>query len=178
MGLKVEKRFSRQELADFLADLSRQVQSGQLQGENRAWTVPEQVEANIHLKEEDGEVVTKIKLRWPARGAAPRPAREMGPLESISFKEVKSRLSAPFKELQRRLQEGIIPDSQTVQDFVENSHLFANLGKPGWQELMTAYMAQVEKLQQAVTDGRLEAIQQEFKGLVERMSACHREFKK
>ncbi len=110
MGIKVEKRFGRQELADFLADLSQQVQGGQLKGETRVWTVPEQVEGTIHLKEEEGEVVTKIKLRWPT-GAGRRPvAKEASPQESLSLKAIKSRLNVPFKELQRLIKEGSIPD--------------------------------------------------------------------
>ncbi len=178
MGIKVEKRFGRQELADFLADLSQQVQGGQLKGETRVWTVPEQVEGTMHLKEEEGEVVAKIKLRWPTaadRQAVPKPA---SPQESLELKAVKTRLSHPFKELQRLIREGSVPDQKTVQDFVENSLLFAKLVKPEWQELMAEYLAHVDKLQQAVAGGQLEAMRQELQALVDRMSACHREFKK
>lgn len=178
MGIRVEKRFSRQELVDFLADLSRQVQGGQLKGETRVWTVPEQVEAAIHLKEEEGEVVAKIKLRWPM-GAGRRPvAKEASPQESISLKAVKTRLSVFFKELQRLIRAGSVPDQRAVQDFVESSRRFAALAKPEWQELMAQYLAHVEKLQQAVAGGQLEAMLQELQALADRMSACHREFKK
>ncbi len=69
MGMKVEKRLGQQELADFLADLSRQGQGGQLKGETSVMKVPEAGEGTIHLKEEEGEVVTTIKLRWLARDA-------------------------------------------------------------------------------------------------------------
>jgi XXXCH domain-containing protein len=178
MGIKVEKRFSRQELADFLADLSTQVRSGQMKGETSTWTVPEQVAGTIHLKEEEGEVVTKIKLRWPA-GAGYRPvSKEASPQESLSLKAAKAKLSVSFKELQRLIKEGSIPDSKTVQDFVENSRLFAELVKPEWQVLMAEYLGHVEKLQQAVNSGQLEAMQQELQVLVDRMIVCHREFKK
>ena len=178
MGMKVEKKFGRQELADFLADLSQQVHGGLLKGETHTWTVPEQVEATIHLKEEEGEVVTKIKLRWPT-GAGRRPvSKEASPQESLSLKAIKARLSVPFKELQRLIKEGSIPDTKTVHDFVEDSRLFAKLAKPEWQELMAEYLAHVEKLQQAVASGQMEAMQQELQGLVDRMIVCHREFKK
>ncbi len=178
MGIKVEKRFSRQELADFLADLSQQVQGGQLKGESRVWTVPEQVEGTMHLKEEEGEVVAKIKLRWPT-GAGRRPvAKEASPQESVSLKAIKARLNVPFKELQRLIKEGSIPDTKTVQDLVENSRLFAKLAKPEWQGLMAEYLAHVEKLQLAVDRGQREAMRQELQALVDRMLVCHREFKK
>jgi XXXCH domain-containing protein len=178
MGIKVEKQFGRQELADFLADLSKQVRSGQMKGETRVWTVPEQVEGTMHLKEEEGEVVAKIKLRWPM-GAGHRPvSKEASPQESLSLKAAKARLSVPFKELQRLIKEGSTPDTKTVQDFVENSRLFAKLVKPEWQELMAEYLAHVEKLQQAVASGQMEAMRQELQMLVDRMIVCHREFKK
>lgn len=178
MGIKVEKRFGRQELADFLADLSKQVQGGQLMGETRVWTVPEQVEGTMHLKEEEGEVVAKIKLRWPTGAGRRAVAKEASPQESLSLKAVKARLNVPFKELQRLIKEGSIPDTKTVQDFVESSRLFAKLVRPEWQELMTEYLAHVEKLQQAVAGGRMEAMQQEMQALVDRLIVCHREFKK
>lgn len=180
MGIKLAKRFGRQELADFLTDLSRQVQSGQLQGETRVWTVPEQVEGTIHFKEEDGEVLAKIKLWWPvaAREAAPAAPGEAAPEKPLSFKVVKARLGAPFKALQRSIMEGILPDSQTVADFVENSRLLAKFAKPEWQVLMAEYLAHVEKLQQAAASGRLEAMQEELRLLTDRMLVCHREFKK
>ena len=178
MGIKVEKRFGRQELADFLADLSQQVQGGQLKGETRVWTVPEQVEGTMHLKEEEGEVVAKIKLRWPTGAGRRAVAKEASPQESLSLKAVKARLNVPFKELQRLIKEGSIPDTKTVQDFVENSRLFAKLVKPEWQELMAEYLAHVEKLQQAVAGGQMEAMRQELQALVDRMIVCHREFKK
>ncbi len=178
MGIKVEKRFSRQELADFLADLSRQVQGGQLKGETRAWTVPEQVEGTIHLKEEEGEVVAKIKLRWPTGAGRQAVSKPASPQESLSLKAVKTGLTHSFKELQRLIKAGIAPDQKTVQDFAENSRLFAELAKPEWQELMTEYLAHVEQLQQAVAGGRMEAIQRELQALVDRMTVCHREFKK
>ena len=96
MGIKVEKRFSRQELADFLADLSQQVQGGQLKGETRVWTVPEQVEGTMHLKEEEGEVVAKIKLRWPTaagRQAVPKPA---SPQESLGLESRQNQAEPPL----------------------------------------------------------------------------------
>jgi XXXCH domain-containing protein len=178
MGIKVEKRFGRQELARFLADLSRQVESGQIQGETRVWTVPEQVEGALHLKEEDGEVVAKIKLHWPTGTGRQVTAKPASPQESLDMKAVKTRLGHSFKELQRQIREGIVPDPKTVQDFVENSRRFAALGQPAWQELLAEFLAHVDKFQQAAAGGRLEALQQELQVLVERMHVCHREFKK
>jgi len=170
MGIKVEKKFGRQELAKFFADLSQQVESGKLEGETRPWTIPEQVDAAIHLKEEDGEVIAKIKLRWPA----PEPALR----GQISLKEAKARLITCFKELQRVISQGLTPEKKTMQDFVDYSQAFAAFIKPEWQEGLADYLVHLEKLESAVTNRQVEAMQEELQILVDRMIVCHREFKK
>ena len=114
MGIKVENRFSRQELADFLADLRRQVQGGRLKGETRVWMVPEQVEGAMHLKEEEGEVVAKIKSRWPTDAGHQAAARPAGPQESRSLKDVKTGLGASFNPKNFGVQ-GIWGIAQTPQ---------------------------------------------------------------
>jgi len=170
MGIKVEKRFGRQELAKFFADLSKQVESGKLEGETRPWTIPEQVDVAIHLKEEEGEVVAKIKFRWPA----PEPV----PLGPISLKEAKARLITCFKELQRVILDGLTPEKRTIQDFISYSNAFAAFVQPEWQEQLADYLVHVEKLESAVANRQVEAMQEELQILVDRMIVCHREFKK
>lgn len=178
MGIKMEKRFGRQELADFLTDLSKQVQGGQVKGETRSWTIPEQVEGTIHFKEEEGEVVAKIKLWWPAAAGRQAVPEEGDPQARLHLKEVKARLSTSFKELQKLIMQGIIPDSKTLHDFVAYSRAFAAFVKPEWQEQMAEYMTHVENLQGVVAGQQLEAMQEELQILVDRMIVCHRQFKK
>ncbi len=117
MGKKMERNFSREELADYLADLSEQLRRGRLEAGGRLWTVPEQVYAKIGLKEEDGALAVKISWQWSSREAphgsgeksAPTPTQAPAPPKPVTFKEVKVRLGANFKNLQRRLGEGQSP---------------------------------------------------------------------
>ncbi len=94
------------------------------------------------------------------------------------MKEVKSRLNASFKEVQRFIKAGTIPDNQTIQDFVSHSRAFAALARPEWQGLMGEYLALMEKLQQAAASNQTTAVQEAVQALTDRMVVCHREFKK
>lgn len=79
MGKKVERRCGRQELADYLADLSRQLRRGRLEAEGRVWTVPEQVDVKIHLKEEEGYLTSKISWQWSVREESHQVSRGAAP---------------------------------------------------------------------------------------------------
>jgi len=175
MGKKDKKSFGRQELADWLANLSRQVASGRVEGETGAWAVPEQVEAAIHFKEEDGEVTAKLKFSWPV----PKAAAGAGapPPIQLSLKEVKTRLAACFKELRQAIPVGRIPEPQVVKELVEYSRAFGTLAKPEWQKGMADFLDHVNKLKTAAADGQMEVMQQELEILADRMNLCHREFK-
>jgi XXXCH domain-containing protein len=177
MGKKVERRCGRLELADYLADLSQQLRRGKLEAEGRVWTVPEQVDVKIHLKEEEGCFTSKISWQWSARGESHQGSSEAAPREATSFKAVKVRLGASFKDLQRVIGEGLFPDAKTMADFLQNSRTFAALAKPEWQKSMAEYLTHLDNLQGAVENRLAETMHQELQNLTNCMAACHREFK-
>jgi XXXCH domain-containing protein len=177
MGEKVEKRLGRLELADYLADLSQQLRRGELKAGGRLWTVPEQVEVKIHLKEEEGQVSGKIGWQWVVSGTAPHVATEAPQVEPASFKAVKLKLAASFKELQRVVGEGLFPDQQLLADFREDSRSFAALARPEWQQPMAEYLKHLENFQDAVVQRLAETMRQELHNLTTCMTSCHREFK-
>ncbi len=178
MGTKVEKRFDRLELADYLADLSQQLRRGRFEAEGRIWTVPAEVDAKIHFKEEEGLLVTKISWHWSALGGYIPESEGTAPREHTSFKDVKTRMRNGFKELQRLIMAGVFPDEKVMRDFVEDSRSFAEFVKPEWQKPLAEYMMHLENLQGAVENRQLEAMQNELQALVNCMIECHREFKK
>jgi len=177
MGKKVERRCSRLELADYLADLSQQLRRGQLEAGGRVLTVPEQVEVTIHLKEEEGCCTSKISWQWSARGASHQASREAAPRKPTSFKAVKVKLGASFKHLQRVIGAGLFPDERTMTDFLEASRTFAALVKPEWQQSMAEYLTHLENLRRAVENRLAETMHQELQKLTDCVAACHREFK-
>lgn len=103
MGKKVERRCGRLELADYLDNLSQQLRRGKLMAEGSVWTVPEQVDVKINLKEEEGHCTGKISWHWSALGEAHQGPSETASQEPTSFKAVKVRLGASFKNLQRAM---------------------------------------------------------------------------
>jgi XXXCH domain-containing protein len=185
MGRKVERSFAREELADYLAELSQQLRRGSLEAGGRLWAVPEQVYAKIGFKEEDGAVAVKISWQWSTREArhgdsekpASPPAQTPAPSKPASFKEVKVRLAASFKNLQRRLEEGLLPEAQMMQGFVEGSRAMAEFAQSEWRQPMREYLTHLENLQQAVENRQLEVARRALQQLADCMASCHREFK-
>lgn len=185
MGKKEERSFTREELADYLADLSEQLRRGSLADGGRHWTVPEQLYAKIGLKEEDGGVAVKISWQWSTREArhgikmepATTPAQAPVPAQPASFKEVKVKLGAGFKNLQRRLGAGLLPEARMMQDFVEDSQTFARFARSEWRQPLAEYLTHLENLLRAVENQQLEDARREVQLLSDRMASCHREFK-
>ena len=185
MGKKEARSFSREELADFLANLSEQLRHGNLEADGRLWTVPEQVNAKIRLKEEDGGLAVKISWQWSTREAhhrikgksAATPTQVPSPAQPASFKDVKVRLATSFKTLQRRLGAGLLPETQMMEDFVEGSRRMAEFAPAAWQQPMKEYLTHLENLQRAVEGQQLEEARRELQGLSDCMASCHREFK-
>ncbi len=177
MGEKLEKRLSPQELADYLADLAGQLRRGSLKVDGRAWTVPPEVDAKIHLKEEDGSVGLKLSWRWSTLPDYDRPFREAVVQRQSSFKEVKRQLGGAFARLQKIAAQGLFPEPELVTDFVEKSAAFGRLARPEWQEQMQVYMDHLENLQRAVGQRQLEEMLHELRDLAACMAGCHQEFK-
>ncbi len=177
MGEKETRRLGRLELADYLAGLSEQLRRGRLEAEGRSLTVPDQMEVKIHFKEDKGCFSAKISWQWAGRGTAPRAAGEAAPQEPVSFKAVKLKLSATFKELQRVIAAGRFPDQQLLADFLEQSRSFADLGQPAWQQPLAEYLTHLDNFHRAAEQRLAETMRQELRALASCMASCHREFK-
>lgn len=168
---------SRENLADYLEDLARGLRQGKVKVEGAAWTVPERVEAELHLKEKKGSLVLKLKCRWETLKEYKPEAREPVARWQESFKTLKKRLGMQFKGLQQTVLQGKFPDAKTLADFVADSQAMAKMGEPEWQEAMESYLAHLTALERAVAGRDLEAAQHEIADLRTAMIVCHREFK-
>ena len=177
MPEKPVNTLSRQNLAEYLEDLARGLRQGKVKVDGAAWTVPERVEAELHLKEKKGSLVLKLKCRWETLKEYKPEAREPVARWQESFKSLKKRLGRQFKGLQQTVQQGKFPDAKSLADFVKDSESMAKMGEPEWQEAMESYMAHLKALERAVAGGDLTAAQHEMADLRTAMVACHREFK-
>lgn len=177
MGEKFEKTYKRQELADFLITLGRQLRAGVIDLEGRQWPVPAEVEAKIHLKEKDSRLEAKIEWRWPTPAESGQPFRDTATRAQTPFKEVKTRLGAAFRELQRTAGQGSFPEARALEDFVAVCQAFAVVARPEWQEAMRQFLDHVKNLQLAVETRQLDAMHHALQDLANGMAVCHREFK-
>ena len=177
MGEKVEQRLTRQKLADYLENLARGLRQGRMQVKGDTWTVPEEVEAMLELKEKKGRLILKLKCRWETLGEYQPEAREPVARWQESLKTVKKRLGSHFKEVQGVVSQGKFPDPETLAAFVADAQAMATMAEPEWEEAMQAFLAHLEALERAVASQDLEAARHEVADLRTAMVTCHREFK-
>ena len=172
-----ERKLGRLELADYLGEMSRQLKEGRLEAEGRTWTVPDQVEVKLELKEKHGRLQAKLSWRWETLKEYGQASREAVTRWQGSFKEAKIRLAACFKKVQQAAAQGLCPDDRAVMDLVEASQAFQQFSRPEWQGRMQEYLDHLANLERAVAGRRLEEALHELQDLKNCMISCHQEFK-
>ena len=177
MGEKDEQTLSRLELADYLQDLSEQLRRGALAAQGRRWTVPDEVDVRMGVKEKKGRLHAKLSWSWSTLGDYDRAAREEVSRGQDSMKTVKKRLGAAFKALQQAVGQGGWPEARTLEDFVASSRAFAAMAEPDWETAMQEYLDHLANLQHAVANRQQEVMLHELRDLQSCMANCHREFK-
>ncbi len=176
MKEKFAETLSRQGLADFLESLAQDLRQGELEVQGNTWSVPEEMEAKVSLKEKKGRLSLKLKVKWETLPEYEPEAREPVVKWQEAFKAVKKRLEIYFKDLQATVQQGNFPDPQTLENFTEASLALADLAEPEWEEARQAYLDHLAALKRAVACQDLEATRHEVLDLRIAMVACHREF--
>jgi XXXCH domain-containing protein len=177
MGEKDEQTMSRLELADYLKNLSEELRRGAFSAQGRQWTVPDDLDVGMEVKEKKGRLVAKLRCSWSTLGDYDRVAREEVSRGQDSMKTVKKRLGAAFKALQQVVSQGGFPDDRTLGDFVESSRAFAAMADPDWGTAMQEYLDHLGNLEHAVESRQQEVMLHELRDLQACMSSCHREFK-
>ena len=173
MAHKSDTTMTRQNLADRLEELARGLRAGKMEVEGKTWSVPDAVAAEVKLKEKKGSLVLKLKCRWATLGDYQPEAREPVARWQESFKTVKQRMAAQFKEFKEAVAQGQLPAPELVADFLRDSQAMADLTEPEWGEGMQSFLA----LERAVTSRDLEAAKHEIMDLTNAMQQCHKEFK-
>jgi XXXCH domain-containing protein len=177
MADKIEKEFSRDELADYLTTMAEQLRSGKLTSEKGIWTVPEKFGAKIQLKEKKGRIALKLNCGWSTLGDYTQQDRDQINDWHKSMKTVKKRMGSSFKEITKTAAKGAFPEKKSIEDFVATSRIFAESADPEWSDAMDEYMDHLENFIRAVEKQQLEVMLHEIRDLQYRMKACHKEFK-
>ena len=177
MADKIEKEFSRNDFADYLATLAEQIRTGKLSSEKGLWTVPEKFGAKIQIKEKKGRMELKLNCRWSTLGDYTQQDRDHINDWHESMQTVKKRMGSSFKEVTKAASKGLFPDSKSLDDFVATSRIFAESAEPEWSDAMDEYMDHLENFIRAVQDQHFEVMLHEIRDLQYRMKACHKELK-
>jgi XXXCH domain-containing protein len=177
MADKVEKEFSRNELAYYLTTMAEQLRSGKISSEKGIWTVPEKVGVKIQLKEKKGSLELKLNCRWSTLGDYSQQERDQINGWHASMKTVKKRMGSSFKEVTGAAGKGTFPAKKSIADFVATSRIFAEAADPEWSDAMAEYMDHLENFIRAFEEQQLDVMLHEIRDLQYRMKACHKEFK-
>jgi XXXCH domain-containing protein len=177
MAEKIEKEFSRNELAEYLTKMAEQLNSGKLSTEKGIWTVPERIGAKIQLKEKKGRIEFKFNCRWSTLEDYTQQDRDQINDWQDSMKKVKKRMGSSFKEVTKAAERGAFPEKKSMEDFVATSRIFAESADPEWRDAMDEYLDHLENFIRAVEEQQLELMFHEIRDLQYRMKACHKEFK-
>ena len=177
MADKIEKEFSRNEFADYLATMAEQLRAGKLSSEKGRWTVPEKIGAKIQLKEKKGRMELKLNCRWSTLDDYAQQDRDQIIDWHQSMKTVKKRMGSSFKEVAQAAEKGFFPEKKHIEDFVAASRIFAESADPEWSDAMEEYMDHLENFIHAVEEQQREVMLHEIRDLQYRMKACHKEFK-
>ena len=165
------------ELARHLEDLAQRLRQGERAEDIK---LSPGVEAYVHLKEKKGRHAAKVSLKWvaPAYSSPDQvPCKDEGLKQLGSFKEIKKRLAAVLKELQKTAGQGNFPEEERLQELDTLSREFHRFAEPEWQAEMEIYLEHVANLELAWKSKQLEMFQHELRDLQNQMVACHREHK-
>ena len=177
MKSKIEKKFNRLELADYLEKIAGELRLGTVAAEGRQWSIPEEIEAKVKHKEKKGRIETKLKWRWSTLDDYEPADREEVTRWQDSFKTLKKRMARQYKMLEKAVAGGGYPEEAILKEFISDSKEMARFADPDWQEAMIEYQDHLENLRRAVANKQLEVVLHEMRDLRARMKACHRDFK-
>jgi XXXCH domain-containing protein len=167
----------RLELARHLEDLAQRLRQGEAAEDIN---LSPGIEAYVNIKEKKGRLAAKISVKWlpPAYAAADFvPCQDEGLRQLGNFKEVKKRLGATFRELEKIAGQGEFPGEDRLREFVEVSREFNRFAEPEWQGEMQIFLEHVANLELAWKNRQLEMLQHELRDLHNQMMTCHREHK-
>lgn len=170
-------KLNRAELVRTLEELTRQLKAGKLEYEDRQWTVPENVQVQMDLKEKKGRLSCKIKFRWSTLNDYEATSLEEVNHWKDSFKDVKKQMGRSFAALAKAARQNTFPSSEMVQQFIDHSEAFQRLADPDWEAAMEEYQDHIANLQRAVQDQRMQDFQHELRDLKARKTICHRDYK-
>lgn len=172
---KIERRFLREELADYLENLAQQVRQSSFEVGGTQRGVPEHLDTKIEIKEKKGCINTKVRFRWSILDEYDEKTRAQMLRRQREFKEVKNQLAEVFSELLNLAQLWVLPPESKVLRFVELSEEFSGFSDPDWDSDLQEYMHHVNILHAAVKNRSLDEFERELRDLKVLVKACHRE---
>jgi len=165
------------EAARLLRDLADKLEQGTLcVGEHR--TAPgEELQVKVSGKSKERSASLALKLKWDDCGGE-RSEEAVTDGERIpSYKSIKKRLSASFKQIRSRLGEGGLPSLELAERFDRDVALMLHYPKKGERADIAAFREISATFTAAVRAGDLDAALREAAALAATEKSCHKQYK-
>ena len=173
----IHRELTRDALADHLIALAEQLKKGGLTMDKRTWTVPDNLEVKIKVKEKKGRISYRLSCRWSTLEDYDTAERAEVDQWKRSMKSVKKELSTAFKNLNKEVKASGLPTDRTLKQLNAGSKALKQLADPEWADGMDIYMGHLENLNHAAASGQKEVVLHEVNDLRNCMRSCHGEFK-
>ncbi|UCD33295.1 MAG: GAK system XXXCH domain-containing protein [Desulfobacterales bacterium] len=172
-----EKKMGREELAKQFEDLAHRIRKGSFSSKNRAWSVPDEIDAKIQFKEKKGRFEAKLKFRWSTLKDYDQDDRKALDDWHDSKKSIKKRMMRAYKNISRSVKDHQLPEQTDLEALFDSSQAFFRIADPDMEDAMEEFMDHLDNLNQAKTSGLLNVVGHEVRDIGNRMRNCHREFK-
>ncbi len=162
------------EAAQLLRDLAAQLEHGSLEVGGKPPMPGEEFKVKVRSKCNDRRASLSLKLQW---SAAPD-AVESEPEDGIpSYKSIKKRINASFKNIKARLDEGQLPDLQLAELFDGDAELMLEYPDKGEAADITAFRELSASFLGAVEAGDLVKVQGAVAAMAAAEKSCHKRYK-
>ncbi len=180
--VKIERSFSNTETAQFLRDLAAAIEDGDQMGllEEYGVSLHNSKKIKLGIKRAGEEIILKLKIKSAAEAYTPeagaegseRPAAEERP----GYKSLKKRMKSTFKRIGNALEQGQLPASPDIEQFLADSRLMVSYAGKG-DEFYAAYTAACQGFNTAVQGGDPAAVLARYRALDQLKSDCHQRYK-
>ena len=173
----IEKKLTRNELANHFEELARRIREGRFLTGNRTWSVPDKIDTKIRFKEKKGRFQAKLKFRWSTLKDYDPGARKVVDDWQDSLKSIKKRMSVAYKNISLALKNQRSPEDKDIEALATSSQAFLRMVDTDMEEDMAEFMDHLDNLKQAKASGLPGVMEHEVRDIGNRMRNCHREFK-
>ncbi len=142
---------SRKEFAQYLRELSSEIESGEINFDNIKEKIPENLDVKYKFKNKDGFSKIKFSFKWPSEQASEQSlAYTSSKPNKYSYKETKNQFAILLGSIDKILSENKIPTEEQVKNIIDIAEASIESSKPKYKSEMNEVKTAIIELKQAI----------------------------